>query len=268
MRAKALSLCFTFLLCISPQIAIAQENEEEKFGFYSDRMLLSNFTILFDKALSKRISQIGERIARVSSRPDIKYAFRIINDPSVNAYSAAGGMIYITTGLLDFIESADELAAVIAHEIAHVVKSHQIDSFYEPHRSKRTAQIAGTILGVVLAAGLSAATARGGHFVSSLGQSLGDLAFRIAPLMTYVMAASVTTGYGKEQELDADALAIEYTKRAGYDARAFIDLLRKLTSFRDRIEVAEKKYASKLVNAEPGLEERIERVEEVFLRVK
>ena len=109
-----------FSLFVFPLISHAEYDEEMKFGSYADRLFISTHTILFDESINKRITEIGNRVAKVSDKPDTKYTFRIINDSNINAYSVSGGYIYINTGLLDVLESEDELASIISHEIAHV----------------------------------------------------------------------------------------------------------------------------------------------------
>lgn len=117
MGVERIILGLILFLFTFPKIAPAEDNEELKFGFYVDREVVSSQTILFNKALNLRIAEIGKRIVKVSDKPDMKYIFRVINDPTINAYSAAGGFAYINTGLLDILESEDELASVMAHEI-------------------------------------------------------------------------------------------------------------------------------------------------------
>lgn len=82
------------------------------------------------------------------------------------------------------------------------------------------------------------------------------------------MVVPMIKGYGKEQELEADAFAVQYIKKAGYDPNAFISVLKSFMSIKDRLELSEKKnYASHLINAEPGLEERIKNVEELVSKL-
>lgn len=127
MRRKQIFIALFLFSLAFPKIVMAIDEKELKFGFYADRIVVSSQTILFNEALSKRISEIGNRVAKASEGSDMKYTLRIINNPAINAYSAAGGFIYVNTGLLDILESEDELASIIAHEIAHVSKSHQIN---------------------------------------------------------------------------------------------------------------------------------------------
>lgn len=98
--------------------------------------MLSRITVVLNHKLNKRITEIGNRVAKASDKPEIKYTFRIINDSTINAYGADGGFVYINTGLLDVLESEDELAAILGHEIAHISKSHQINSLRSAHQKQ------------------------------------------------------------------------------------------------------------------------------------
>lgn len=80
--------------------------------------------------------------------------------------------------------------------------------------------------------------------------------------------ASSIKGYGKNRELEADALAIKYAQKAGHDPAALINVLNKCIKIRDQLSLNEKNYASSLINSEPGLDERIKIVEELILKAK
>lgn len=104
------------LLLSFPKVAFTADTKEVKFGFYQDKKVLSSMTVVLNHKLNKRITEIGNRVAKASDKPEIKYTFRIINDPTINAYAADGGFVYINTGLLDVLESEDELAAILGLE--------------------------------------------------------------------------------------------------------------------------------------------------------
>lgn len=254
-----------FSLFVFPLISHAEYDKEVKFGFYADRFFISTHTILFDEVLNKRITEIGNRVAKVSDKPDMEYTFRIVNDPVINAYSTAGGYVYINTGLLDVLESEDELAAVLGHEIVHTNKSHQINFARAMHR--------GEVVGIAIAVLLSSLVNVGAQ--AAMGPSTPETAFshsiyehftypeiqRLAGEVGGGIAISIVQGYGKKQELEADVLAIQYIKKAGYDPNAMISVLKRMISVRNRLKINENNYVSKLINAEPGLEERIKNAE-------
>ncbi len=256
-----------------PRIAMAIDEKELKFGFYADRLIVSSHTIVFNKTLNKRITEIGNRVAKASDRSDVKYTFRVVNDPTINAYAVAGGFVYINTGLLDTLESEDELAAILAHEIGHINKRHQINFIYAAHRGAVAKEIAGIITGTTLGALFETMAKRYSYsyryfYPSSpyeLGYRMGE---PIGKGIGTAIVVSMIKGYGKKQELEADALAVQYTKKAGYNPNALISFFKRLISIRDKLEITEQNYVSNLINAEPGLEERIKNAEELISKIK
>jgi len=79
-----------------------------------------------DEILKSYVNQVGQKIAKISDRPDLKYHFSVIDTPIVNAFACPGGFIYIYTGLLNIMDNEAQLAGVIAHEISHIVARHGI----------------------------------------------------------------------------------------------------------------------------------------------
>lgn len=268
------SYCWGLVACwlfTWPQLGMALSDEEMKFGFHVDRGVLSQQVLVLHEAVNTKINAIGARLAKAAGKTDIQHTFRVVNDPTINAYSAAGGFVYVTTGLLDILESEDELAAVLAHELHHTNASHQINTIYAARRSEVAGRIAGTALYVVVGAGfamLGAKTAQAGYTqaapqVTEVGAKLGS---GLGGLLGKSVTVSMVQGYGKDRELEADAQALQYLKKAGYDPKAFIRVLHRLISIRDQLEINEKNYTSSLINAEPGLEERLKTVESHMTR--
>lgn len=264
MRRKIASLgSVLFLLAFSKVGFAGDADEEMKFGYYADRVIVSSQTILFSEALSERISEIGNTVAGVSERPGMNYTFRIINDPTINAYSVSGGFIYVTTGLLDILESEDELAGVLAHEIHHTNASHQMKFIYAAYQRRIAGSILGIFFGYLLGAGAAHAVANSPYYAMSeqLAQERVRTAVKLGMALGDEIGVWMVKGYGKEQELEADARAVEYTQKAGYDPQALISVFKKLISIRKALGINERNYVSSLINAEPGLEERIRNAE-------
>jgi len=150
----------------------------EETGFYPDT------------ALTAYIAGIGMRMARASERPDLPWEFHLIDDPMVNAFAAPGGFIFITRGILAYMNSEAELAGVIGHEIGHVTAKHTVAAI--------SRQQVGTI-GVIGAAILTK-----NEQVAQLGSAgLGVLFLK----------------YGRDQESQSDALGHRYSLTQGYDVR-------------------------------------------------
>ncbi|MDD5573990.1 MAG: Maf family nucleotide pyrophosphatase [Candidatus Omnitrophica bacterium] len=161
-----------------------------------------NYTVVHDPRMNERLDRIGEKIVKVSDRHELSYRFRIIEDPKdkdlVNAVSLPGGYIYVFQNLMKVADTDDELAAVVAHEVAHVVARHSV---------KRLQAIWGyNILTILAGATQNAEVAQGVQ-------------------LAYV---SLLSGYSQEDELVADRMGAIYAKRAGYDPRGMVKFLEKL----------------------------------------
>lgn len=151
----------------------------------------------------KRVNEIAEKMVKVIDRQELSYYFYVISEDDkgkkqFNAFSIPGGYVYIYKDLLDVLND-DELAFVLAHEIAHIVSRHHI---------KRLQAAMGYNLVMI-----ASATAP-----SSSGFSNG-LSFALAQILM---------GYSQEDELNADELAVKYCKLSGFDPKAGITLQNKL----------------------------------------
>jgi len=275
MIRKQIFLALILLSLVFPKFAVGVDEKEMKFGFYADRVVVATHTLLFNDAVSKRINEIGNRVAKASDRPDIKYTFRVVNDPTINAYAAAAGFVYVNTGLLDILESEDELAAILGHEIGHISKKHQINFIYAAHRRKVAGQVAGIFLGAALgvAGGMAMGPAPSPYSSSysmhqQLVQQMVDLGFKVGGAIGDAMAVSMIKGYGKKQELEADRFAVQYTHKAGYNPNALVSVFQKLKSIKKRLEYKERVRTASFVNAEPGLEERIKHAEDLIPKLE
>ncbi len=152
-----------------------------------------------DPLMTKRVEEIGRRIANVSDRREVKYTFRVIDRDEVNAFALPGGYIFIFRGLVEKVESDDELASVMAHEVAHVVARHSI--------KRLQGGIGYNILRILMVV-----TDTSGQDARRIDSAFGHL------LMSY----------SREDEALADRIAIKYLKEAGFDPMAMIGFLKKL----------------------------------------
>jgi predicted Zn-dependent protease len=151
---------------------------------------------------------IASKLARSSQRPDIRYSVQVLDSPSViNAFSIPGGHIYVTTGLLDFVQSESELAAVLGHEIGHVVAG---------HASNRIARV--NLFGMML----DQAREIGLISDSATAQKLSDMAFPI------LFTVDAHTFYSRDDEVEADLLGLYEMVRAGWDPEGETELLDRL----------------------------------------
>jgi len=197
--------------------------QEEKFYYTTDKEVQLGKTIskevekeyklADDPLLQKRVEDIGKKLVNVCDRKDIDYYFKVLDDEEVNAVSLPGGFVYINKGLIDKVDNDDQLAAVIAHEIGHIVAKHSI--------KKLQAAQGYSLLRILFAATPS---------TQAVGTA-ADVAF-----------GQILLGYAREDELLADQLGARYLSRAGYNSRAMIDFLKKLDRINKRKPLQPQNY--------------------------
>lgn len=289
MFKKTLITLLAALLALSPALAAAQSDdaegpppqtrqaqsspgaafdrtEEMALGWGADREIMSRSVLMVSEPLTSKLTQITNRLAAVSEHPFQKYQVLVLNDPTINAMASGGGRIYIYSGLLDVLQSEAELAAVIGHEIRHTNARHLKLAQDNAQASKVVGQVAAILLGTALAvmgARLAPST-KGDYGLPTPAQSMSQLGLNIGSGIGQAMLRSMVLGYGRELELDADAASVRYLHKAGYDPRAMISMLGKLKTVRDRLRITRGNYTSSLINAEPGLDARMEQAQAVI----
>ncbi|MFH1359693.1 MAG: Maf family nucleotide pyrophosphatase [Candidatus Omnitrophota bacterium] len=179
-------------------------DKEIKIGENIAKQFAKEFEMSADTELNAKVARIGRRLTDICDRKELVYIFRVINEDKVNAVSLPGGFIYVFQGLIDHVETDDELASVMAHEIGHITARHAI---------KKLQSLYGyTFLKLLTIQTQSAA----------LSQGL-DAAF-----------ATAFTEYSLEDEFLADKLAVKYLQEAGYDPRAVVTFLAKLREIQQK----------------------------------
>jgi predicted Zn-dependent protease len=209
-----------------PSFAAYKVNPEEeiRIGTEAAAEVEKESKIIDDEALNARVQAVGNAIASVANTKEIKatygdaavsqfnYTFKIVDDKDINAFSLPGGFIYVNKGLLDYVQSDDELAGVIAHEIAHAAHHHAM--FLMKSQDK---QMMATAIGILLAAGL--------------GAKSGDLG-NLAQAAQLVSVAKLSA-YGQKAEFDADRTAVHYMAGTKYNPAGMLTFMERLA--RDEI---------------------------------
>lgn len=152
-----------------------------------------------DEEWQSYVQALGDRLVSHTSDFNRDYYFFIVDDPQVNAYALSDGYIYINRGLLLYLESEDQLAAVIAHEIGHVLANH--------HGKRATTDFFGQ------AAGIAGALVTGRYELMELG---------------HATTRALIAGYGRDMELEADQIGANLIARAGYNPLALLEVLQVL----------------------------------------
>jgi predicted Zn-dependent protease len=193
--------------CIGRLITPAGEAE---LGSEQAAVVEEQLGLVEHAALQSYVGEVGARLVRGSPkvRDSIEYRFRVIDMPEPNAFALPGGYIYVSRGLVLLLESEDELANVLAHEIAHVSDRHHL----------QLALRSAPFLPVNLATGIGAAAV--GLVSPTLGR--GVAAVGTAP------SGLVLAGYSRGQETDADELGQELAASAGWDPAAMSRVMESL----------------------------------------
>ncbi|ATX82133.1 Peptidase family M48 [Mariprofundus ferrinatatus] len=199
--------------------AVRSFSDEERYyiGRASGARLLSNHRLLGRAALQEYVSAIGQTLAMASGRPEVYagYHFIVLDEPQrVNAYAVPGGFIFITTGLIAKTRNEDELAAVLAHEISHIVLDHPVGSIKKQYRDKLMRDI------------LSEASER---YASEKVKKLAELAGGLNNL-SGLLVDFAAKGYSRAKEQDADMVALTILRTAGYDPTRFPHVLSRLSA--------------------------------------
>jgi len=208
----ALYACFLICLCIfsngcatiynpateKRELIFITTPMETALGKNTAMQVAKQYTFIKDPQQVNKVTEIGEKLAKVSDRTDLKYHFAVVEDKEINAFTLPGGYIYINSGLLA-ITNDDELACVIGHEIGHVAARHIA--------KKLQAQLGYDILMNIAVQNAN---------VKQMQQAI-DLTFNLAAL-----------GYSRKDELTSDRLGAKYAYKAGYDPYAMITFLKKL----------------------------------------
>jgi len=232
-----LSACATNPVTGQSDFVLMSEEQEIALGRQYSPQILKETPAYDNPELAAYVQRIGAQVAAQSHRANLIYRFTVLDSQDVNAFALPGGYIFITRGLLAYLNSEAELAAVLGHEIGHVTARHSV-------RQQSTATATG-LIGAVLAGATGV-------------QGAGDLA--------NIAGTALVRGYGREHELEADRLGAEYLARSNYDPQAMlrvIQVLKDQESFelqRAKEEGREPRVCHGLFSTHPDNDQRLKEV--------
>ena len=189
------------------QIDVPRELE---IGRQLSSVLLGSKPLHPDMALQRYVNQLGRWIGLQSSRPDLPWAFAILDDTGFNAFAAPGGYVFITKGLIDRISDEAELAAILAHEITHVTEKHHLKAM----KSNASSHAATALGAQLLGSQVRNSTVRG--VISDQGLAL--------------VRELYSRGLDRDDEFEADRTAVALAARAGFDPYGLVSVLQGLRS--------------------------------------
>ncbi|MBA2721726.1 MAG: M48 family metalloprotease [Methylibium sp.] len=253
------SLLFPLLLCgallagcatvVNPvtgkeERTVMDEKTEIAEGRKAHQTVIAEYGIYPDARLQAYVKGIGQKLAAQSHRSELEWTFTVLDSPEINAFALPGGYVYVTRGIMAYMESEADLAGVIGHEIGHVTARHGAQ------RATRQ-QTAG--LGVLAASVLGAVF------------GVGD----VASQLSQGVAAGYVANYSREQELQADKLGAEYLVRNNYDPQNMVDVINVLRN-QERFAAEQARAEGKTprqgpdwLASHPSNEQRLEDIEQI-----
>ena len=190
----ALTACSVNPVSGKKDFSLISKDQEVQMGRQAHQDILKKQKPYNHARLKAYVSSLGQQLASKSHRSNISYTFTVLDDPSVNAFALPGGYVYITTGLMAYLNSEGELAGVLGHEIGHVTARHGVQ--------QASAGMATSVL-------VDLVTKKAGGNSKALNQ----------------LGSAMLSGYGRKHELQADRLGAEYLAGVGYSPKNMIDVI-------------------------------------------
>lgn len=212
------------------ELSLMSESQEVQIGQEQDAQVRKEMGVYSDRALQQYISDIGLKLAQTSERPGLPWHFAIVDVPAINAFALPGGYIYITRGILPFLQDEAQLAGVLGHEIGHVNARHAARQY-----SRSTASQLGLLVGAIL-------VPQARPFAQLGETGLGLLMLKNS----------------RDDELEADSLGVQYAARAGWDPDGIPQMLTTLARIE---EASDNKGVPNWMQTHPVAEDRVEKVQ-------
>lgn len=201
-----------------------------------------------DQNLQRYVNRVGKWLALHSERADLPWTFGVVDTETINAFALPGGSVIVSSGLLRRLASESELAGVLAHEIAHVVKRHQVSAIKSAATSDLFTSIGSEVAGEAISRrGGSALTQQGRTMLYNFGQNLVKDGFFLRPL-------------DRSMETEADELGVAIATRAGYDPYGLAAALQMLAQYKGDAD------AASVFSTHPPAADRLADLEKVLPR--
>lgn len=184
-----------------------EKTEEEKIGDKAAAELEKALKVIPNHPDTERLNRIANELAVFTERPGIHYTIKVVTSKAINAVSIPGGRIYITEGAVQATESEDELAAILAHEIAHNSLQHAMQEREKASRSD-WGLMAGILAGIL--------------------SGRGEVA-----LMATQIQQGALNHYGRKAEMEADSHGLAYLSKSKYNSVAMLTVLEGLAAMEE-----------------------------------
>jgi predicted Zn-dependent protease len=193
------------------ELTVMDEPTEIAEGAKAHQEVLKEYGTVKDAALQAYVDRVGQKLAAQSHRANLKWTFTVLDSPEVNAFALPGGYVYVTRGIMVYLDSEADLAGVLGHEIGHVTARHGAQR--ATSQARAGAAVAGaTILGAVIEATTG---------IPGVARAAGGVA--------QAGAAGLIASYSRDQELQADQLGAQYLARTNVNPGNMVDVIQVLS---------------------------------------
>lgn len=211
LAVATLSACARNPVTGSRELVFMSERQEIDLGRQSDATIRAQMGVYDNAALQAYVEEVAHALAAVSHRPELPWTFTVVDSPVVNAFALPGGYVYLTRGLMAYLNDEAELAGVLGHEIGHVTARHAVQAY-----SRAAGAQIGLILGQVFVPGMQPRYGQP-NVADAASQGLGLLFLK----------------FGRDDELQADRLGAEYAAASGWDPHGVGGMLTTLARIAD-----------------------------------
>lgn len=236
---KILSVCVLFFISCATnpvtgkkEVRFFSDKDEIEFGKEVYKSVVKEYGLYNNPQAQALVENIGKRIVSNAERK-LPYSFTLLNTDMVNAFAAPGGYIFVTKGLLEYVENEDELACVLGHELAHITLRHSMKALEKQY---------------------------GYEIVFNIVSALSERDLSLIKQYTDTITGLILLGYGRDNEFDADFHGIRYAKLAGYNPNSMISFFGKLR----KMEGKKLSKLETLFSSHPPTDERIKRVQDAI----
>lgn len=206
---------------------LLSERDEMRLGGELNVEVAKRYTIVSQG--QARANRIGQRVARASRRPNLAYRFHVIRSQELNAFSGPGGHIYVTTALMN-LANDDELAAVLSHEVSHIVARHSLKTIQQSQTLRGLAELFGSVTGIA-----------------------GNTAQEFGTAAAQIVASGMLAVHNREEEREADFLGLHALNQAGFNTQGMLTMFEKIQNVGEK----DRNLLGSIFADHPAVDERI-----------
>jgi predicted Zn-dependent protease len=222
------------------QMVFISTKDEMALGDKSYKEFLSTAKISTNKTQTKRVKEIGKRIAKATGRSDYKWEFNLVEDKQINAFCLPGGKVVVFTGILKLAKNDDQLATVMSHEVAHALARHGAERMAHQQISNSVQALGSVLIG---------ATAP--EYSDAFNLTYG-----------YGTQLGIMLPYSRRHETEADEIGVHLMNEAGYDITQAVEFWKNMKKAKSGASQPE------FLSTHPNDDSRIKNISRVVAEIR